>query len=263
MANDQRATRYRRLYARLLRLYPRPYRERFGEGMEQTFGNLCRERREAGDGLFGFVLWMFVETSVGMIRENMTFMIMQNTKRLIVWAIVAALILAIPLAMQFTNEVQWDEAVAYSVILLVAGGAYELWQWLQTHSSAYRLAFGVGLAGALLLGWVNGAVGIIGSEDNPANLMYGAVFAVGLIGSLFSRFKPRGMARTLFAAALVQVLVPAIAFFIWPAQASWGEAGVIGVFIINFIFAMLFVISALLFRKAATNQPLLVAGLVG
>jgi hypothetical protein len=263
MAYDRRAARYRKLYARLLRLYPRPYRERFAKSMEQTFNDLCRERAKAGEELRGFVLWMFVETSSGIIRENITFMIMQNTRRLIVWAIVAALILAIPLAMQFTDEVQWGEAVAYGVILLVAGGAYELWQWLKTRTRAYRHAFVVGLAGALLLGWVNGAVGIIGSEDNPANLMYGAVFAVGLIGSLMTRFMPRGMARTLFAAALVQVLVPVIAFFIWPAQASWGEAGVIGVFIINLIFAMLFVVSALLFRKAATKQPPAAAGLVG
>jgi hypothetical protein len=38
---------------------------------------------------------------------------------------------------------------------------------------------------------------------------------------------------------------------------------VIGVFIINLIFAMLFVVSALLFRKAARTQPPAVAGLVG
>lgn len=179
---------------------------------------------------------------------------MQNTRRLIVWAIVVAFILLIPLAMQFTNEVQWNEAVAYSVILLAVGGFYELWQWLKTRTRAYRIAFGVGLAGAFLLGWVNGAVGIIGSEDNPANLMYGAVFAVGLIGFLISRFKPRGMARTLFAAAVVQLLVPVFALFIWPAQASWGEAGVIGVFVVNSIFAVLFVGSGLLFLRAAHKE---------
>ena len=175
------------------------------------------------------------------------------TKRLIVWTVVIAFILLIPLAMQFTNEVQWNEAIAYSVILLAVGGLYELWLWLQTRTRVYRIAFGVGLSGALFLGWVNGAVGIIGSEDNPANLMYGAVFAVGLVGSLISRFKPRGMALTLFAAALVQLLIPVIALFIWPAKASWGEAGVVGVFIANSIFALLFVGSALLFRRASAT----------
>jgi hypothetical protein len=174
--------------------------------MEQTFNDLCRERVRAEKGLLGLAFWVFFETAAGIIRENSVINIMQNTRRLIVWAIVAALLLLIPLAMQFTNEVQWNEAVAYGVILLAVGGFYELCQWLRTRTRAYRIAFGVGLAGAFLLFWVNGAVGIIGHEDNPANLMYGAVFAAGLIGSLISRFKPRGMARTLIAATLIQVL---------------------------------------------------------
>src|SRR3989339_1814631 len=177
-------------------------------------------------------------------------MIIKNTKRFAVWGIVALLIVAIPLAMQFTNEIQWNEAAAYGVMLLVAGGAYEPWRWLKARSGAYRRAFGVGLAGMLLLGWVSGAVGIIGSEDNPVNLMYWAVFAVGLIGSLISRFKPRGMARTLFATALVQVLVPVVALSISP-EVSWGNAGVIGVVVFNSIFALLFAGSALLFRRAS------------
>jgi len=176
---------------------------------------------------------------------------MQNTKRLIVWIIIAGLMLLILLAMWFTNEVQWNESAAYGLVLLAAGGAFELWQWLKTRHREYRLAFGVGLLGALFVGWVNGAVGIIGSEDNPANLMFGAVFVVGLTGSLAARFKPRGMARTLFAAAIVQLSVPLIALFIWPAQASWGEAGVIGVLVFNAIFAAIFFVSAWLFQRAA------------
>ena len=177
------------------------------------------------------------------------------TKRLIVRSVVAVLILMITLtaAMQFTNEVQWGEVVAYGVILLIAGGFYELWLWLQTRGSAYRFAFGVGLAWVLLLGWVSGAVGIIGSENQPVNLMYWAVPAVLLIGSLISRFKPRGIAYTLFATALVQVLVPVVALIISP-EVSWGNAGVIGVFVFNSIFAGLFAGSGLLFLREAHKE---------
>lgn len=251
MADKRSPQRYRNWYARLLRLYPKVYRERFGEGMEQTFNDILRERAREGQGLFGHAFWMFAETSTGIFKENLRSMIMQDTRRLIVWTVVGALMLLIPLAMQFTNEVQWNEAVAYGFILLAAGGTYELWQWLKTRTVAYRLAFAVGLAGALLIGWVNGAVGIIGSEDNPANLLYGAVFAVGLVGSLVSRFKPRGMARTLFTAAIVQTLVPVAALIISP-EVSWGAAGMVGVFIFNSFFAVLFVVSALLFLRAGT-----------
>ena len=117
-------------------------------------------------------------------------------------------------------------------------------------SANYKLAFGIGLAGVLLLGWVNGAVGIIGNEDNPANLLYGAVVFVGLVGSILSRFHARGMSRTLYVAAVVQFLVPIFALFVWPAQTSWGAAGVNGVLAFNSIFAVLFALSGFFFQRA-------------
>ena len=175
------------------------------------------------------------------------------SQRRVVWAIVGGLILLILAAMPFTDEVQWNEAVAYGLILLLIGGFYELWLWLQTRERAYRIAFGVGLLGVFLLGWVSGAVGIIGSENQPVNLMYWAVPAVLFAGTLISRFEPRGMARTLFATALVQVLIPIVALTI-SQEVSWGNAGVVGVFVFNSIFALLFAASALLFRRAAREQ---------
>jgi hypothetical protein len=72
MADEVAIARYRRWYRRLLRFYSRPYRERFAESMEQTFNDLCRERAAAGNGLFAFVLWTFVETSAGIFREKAT-----------------------------------------------------------------------------------------------------------------------------------------------------------------------------------------------
>jgi hypothetical protein len=72
MADEHAIARCRWWYRKLLRFYSRPYRERFGESMEQTFNDLCRERASAGKRLLGFVLWMFVETSSGIIREKAT-----------------------------------------------------------------------------------------------------------------------------------------------------------------------------------------------
>jgi hypothetical protein len=36
----------RALYKKLLGLYPRAFRERLGESMEQTFNDLCNERKQ-------------------------------------------------------------------------------------------------------------------------------------------------------------------------------------------------------------------------
>jgi hypothetical protein len=68
-----RQARHRRWYRRLLGLYPRPYRERFADGMEQTFADLWRERTAAkGHGRGVFILWIFIETFAGMVRERAT-----------------------------------------------------------------------------------------------------------------------------------------------------------------------------------------------
>lgn len=72
MAMKARTQRYRNCYSKLLRCYPKPYRERFGQGMEQTFNDLCRERVNAGKGLFRLALWVFAETLAGILRENAT-----------------------------------------------------------------------------------------------------------------------------------------------------------------------------------------------
>jgi hypothetical protein len=59
------------LYKRLLTLYPRTFKERLGESMEQTFNDLCNERKQQAEYLWpGFVLWMFVETALGIVREH-------------------------------------------------------------------------------------------------------------------------------------------------------------------------------------------------
>ena len=172
-----------------------------------------------------------------------------------VWGTAAFLWLLPLVAMQFTAEVNWIETVAYGVMLFAAAGTYELILALRTRNGAYRAAGGVALAAAFLLVWVNGAVGIIGNEGQPANSMYFGVLAVGIIGAAIARFQPHGMARALFATAFAQMLIPVIALIIWQSQISWGGAGMLGVFGLNAFFAALFVGSALFFRRAANVRP--------
>src|SRR5215217_2235907 len=113
--------------------------------------------------------------------------------------------------MQFTDEVAWDETdfAVMGAMLFSACGAYELAARM-TGNVAYRAAVGVAVVTAFILVWINLAVGIIGSEDNPANLMYGGVLAVAILGAVIGRFRSQGMARALAATALAQALVGAI-----------------------------------------------------
>jgi len=173
--------------------------------------------------------------------------------RVAAWA-VAALTLLLPLvAMQFTDEVNWDVAdFAFAGALLIGTGiTYEL-AVRKTGDTAYRAAVGVALAAAFILVWVNGAVGIIGTESDDANLMYGGVLAVGIIGAIIARFQPHGMARALFATALAQALVAVIALL--AGLGSTGPIWPLDILALTGFFVALFVGSALLFRKAARGR---------
>jgi len=174
--------------------------------------------------------------------------------RKVVWGTAAFLWLAPLIAMPFTPEVNWVEIVECGVILLAAVGAYELALALRTRNSAYRIAVGIAIVAAVLLGVINGAVGIIGSDDEPANLLYSAVFAVGIIGCLIARFRPRGMARALLATALATALVPVIAL-IAQVTSWWGAASTADVIILSAFFVVLFVGSAWMFHRAAHVRP--------
>ncbi len=96
MAYEHSIRRYRNWYAKLLRLYPQPYRERFGEGMEQTFNDLCREYANEEQGLFSFALWTFVETFGGIIRENLNYNRMKNLSTKPALAATIGFLFAIP-----------------------------------------------------------------------------------------------------------------------------------------------------------------------
>lgn len=165
-----------------------------------------------------------------------------------------ALLLLVPLvAMRFTDEVVWSPAdFAVAAVLLVGTSLLFVLATRRTGHRVHRAAFGVALVTALLLVWINLAVGIIGSEDNPANLMYGGVLAVGILGAMIARFQSRGMSRALFATAFAQALAAGIALIAGVQPA--GPHSVAQLLGLTGIFVALFGASALLFRHAAREQ---------
>lgn len=139
--------------------------------------------------------------------------------RTVAWSGAVAL-LALPfVAMQFTREVNWDETdfIVFGAMLLVAGGAFDLLTRM-AGGWPYRIGAGIAVFAAFFLVWVNLAVGIIGSEDNPANTLYALVVAVAVGGAFVSHARPRGMAWTFAGAAAVQVAIGVLAL-----AAGWGE----------------------------------------
>ena len=97
------------LYRRLLALYPREFRERLGESMEQTFNDLCNEKQQAKKRVLGFVVWAFVETTVGIFRERLLLIIKGDIMQLIrtnlgASALISFLIVLPFMVMEFVNR---------------------------------------------------------------------------------------------------------------------------------------------------------------
>lgn len=169
-------------------------------------------------------------------------------------ALTTGLLLMIPLiAMQFTEEVVWtlSDFIFAGTLLFGTGLTYKLIT-RKSGETIYRIAVGFALFTGLFLIWTNLAVGIIGSEDNPVNLLYFGVIFVGIIGALMARFRSKGMDLTMFAMALAQALVAAIAliggFYQSPPSTVFHIIG------INGFFITLFIVSALLFRYDFQKQ---------
>ncbi len=173
--------------------------------------------------------------------------------RIAAWSIGTAFVLAPLLAMQVTDQVAWSAGDFVLAAALVGGLGlgFELVA-RRTGSRAYRAAIGVALAATFLLVWVNGAVGVLGSEDNPANLMYGGVLAVGIIGAITAQLRPHRMARALVATATAQTLVALIALL--GLSGSTEHIRPEDVLLGTGFFAMLWLTSAWLFHKAAGER---------
>ncbi|MBC9033990.1 hypothetical protein IAG41_16490 [Sphingomonas sp. JC676] len=166
--------------------------------------------------------------------------------RVAIWGLAALMLLTPLVAMQFTREVTWDAAdfIVFGTMLVVACGTYEL-AARATGSGTYRAAVGIAVATAFLLVWINLAVGIIGSEGNPANLMFGGVLAVAVVGALVAQFRPGGMTYALIATAGIHALVAVIAVA--------GLAADLSTLMLNGFFVALWLVSAGLFRRAARD----------
>ena len=112
----------------------------------------------------------------------------------------------------------------------------------RSENLSYRLGAVLSLAAIFLTIWVNGAVGMIGSEDNPYNMLFGAVLLIAVIGAVLARFRPAGMAVAMAAAAFAQA---SIAGFGLTADLRGG--------VFSLTFAGLWALAAALFRNAASD----------
>ena len=167
----------------------------------------------------------------------------------------AALLLLLPLAV----DAPWSPSDFLLMGVLVGAAGLVLELTVRASSDiAYRGGIVVVVAAVFLLVWVNGAVGFLGNEDNPANLMFFGVMAIAVIGAVLAGFRAPGMARAMFATAVAQLLAGVIGLA--AGLGSPGAAGLYEAVMGTSVFSALWLIAAGLFRNAAGKQAAPPAG---
>ena len=116
---------------------------------------------------------------------------------------------------------------------------------------ALRVAYGAALGTAVLLMWVIGAVGLIGAEGDPFDVLYGGVIGVAAVGALVARFRPAGTERALYWAAVAQCLVVVVALIL--GKQHHPVSSTPEIVFSNGFFVVLWVVSARLVRRARTS----------
>lgn len=124
---------------------------------------------------------------------------------------------------------------------------------LRIERRPYRSAAAAALAAAFILVYGILALGLVGDEGDPSDRIYAGVLGVGIIGALIARFRPRGMARAMFATAFAQATVAQIALAAGKHRSP--VTSIPELLGLNGMFVLLFVGSARLFRLAARERP--------
>lgn len=166
-----------------------------------------------------------------------------NPWRIVGWSILPLLLLPL-LAAQSTNEVGWSvgDFILAAGVLGGLGLAFELIV-LKSRSLSYRLGAALAVFAAILTILVNGAVGMIGSEDNGYNIVFLGIVVLALVGVILARSRAAGMRRAMIVTAAAQAVAGAVGLSVDMRGA-----------VLSISFAGLWLLAAALFRNAARDQ---------
>ena len=165
--------------------------------------------------------------------------------RVLPWVGASALLTAPAAAMRLGADVDWTttDFVAAGLMLGAPLAVFEL-AMRASGSLFYRAGVAVALGTAFLIAWSNLAVGILGNENDPINLMFFGVIFVGVAGAFLASFRAGGLAIAMTVAAAAQAATAVVALV-----GGHFEFVIIGIFMTGWL------LSAWLFRKAAEAPP--------
>jgi len=163
-------------------------------------------------------------------------------------ALLALALLIVPLvASRLVEGWNWPPgAFVFTYVLFFATGMTYALIAQTMNAWAYKAAVALALVAGFILGWAT--MVHMSETENPVNLVYFGVLAVGAVGAAIARLEARGMANALFAMATALSL----AWLITQVLTSDTPAGPVwNVGVMHGGFVLLFTASGLLFRRAS------------
>src|SRR6185312_15539418 len=179
----------------------------------------------------------------------------RNLFRPVFWisAITISLLLIPLIAMQFTNEVNWNVFDFIIMGSLIFGTGFLFYVMTRRSSNfIFRLAISIAILSSFLLIWVNLAVGLIGSGPTIANLMYIGVFVILIGGTYISKFTPQRLQWVMFISAIALIIFAIIQLS--GEMYKYPGSSVVEILAVNAFFAALFLCAGLLFRLIGHQQ---------
>lgn len=177
------------------------------------------------------------------IRDRRRFF---NGWRIAGWSAALALLLLPALAMQFTEEVEWNaiDFVFAGVLLASLGIGLEIAVRVG-RNSIHSLGLAIASVTGFLTLWANAAVGFIGDEGEPVNIAISLMVIVAVLATLAARFRPVILRWVFALVALGQIAAGIYAEIAMPGHGvEWG---------VLIAFAGLWSAAALCFQRAATR----------
>lgn len=160
------------------------------------------------------------------------------------------LLLFVPLTAMLINQkllVMLSDVIVGALILC---GCVACYQWIANKNIdrlPYRLATAAAMVASLLLIWANLANELVEDTGVPFKQLLAVVFVVGLIGTTWSKQRPKGMALTMLAmAGVLLVMTMGLALLRADQIADWPMTAIFCLAV-----AALYILASWLFERSS------------
>ena len=172
--------------------------------------------------------------------------------RIAAWSIAGGLMLVPIITQLVVGNFGWN-AADFIIVAVILGASCLLFDLAARNAPdfSYLAGAGTALAAGFGLFFVNGAVGLVGSEDEAHNLWFFVAVVVAIAGAVIARGRRGTLALTMFAAGLTHIIVSAVLLV---RAGGVSDGSPLAEFVGLSFFAALWLASAQLFRNPSRRS---------